>query len=204
MAQALQTRSYRMGSRAAAAEATRDRIVTVAYDLFMERWYDEVTLRDLAHRAGVALQTVVNHFGTKENVFYAVSQRFSARIADLRGEVRPNDLKGAAAALVGDYDLTGNAGLRALALEERVPVVAEALAGGRRNHREWVERTFPGVLSGLRGARRRRCLAQLLSVTDLLTWKMLRRHQGLSRAQTEEAIRELLEAIHEHHKEERR
>jgi AcrR family transcriptional regulator len=201
---ATQTRPYRMDSRAAAVGATRERIVDVAYEQFMEHWYDEVTLRDLAQRADVALQTVVNHFGTKENVFYAVSERFSARIADLRGEVRPNDLKGAAAALVGDYDLTGDAGLRALALEERVPVVAEALAGGRRNHREWVERTFPGVLSGLRGARRRRCLAQLLSVTDLLTWKMLRRDQGLSRAQTEEAIRELLEAVHDQHKEESR
>jgi AcrR family transcriptional regulator len=189
-----------MEARAAAAEATRERIVDAAYEQFLGRWYDEVTLRDLARRAGVALQTVVNHFGTKENVFIAVSERFSARVAELRGEVRPDDLKGAAAALVGDYEVTGDAGLRAIALEERVPVVAEALAGGRRNHRDWAERTFPGLLSGLRGARRRRCLAELLSVTDILTWKMLRRDQGLGRAQTEEAIREMLEAVHDQHK----
>ena len=198
---ATQTRPYRMDSRAAAAGATRERIVDVAYEQFMEHWYDEVTLRDLAQRADVALQTVVNHFGTKENVFVAVTERFSARIADLRGEVRPNDLRGAAAALVGDYEVTGEAGLRALALEERVPVVAEALAAGRRNHREWVERTFPALLSALRGARRRRCLAQLLSVTDVLTWKLLRRDHSLSRAQTVEAIRELLEALHHHYEE---
>lgn len=188
-----------MDSRAAAAEATRERIVDAAYEQFLERWYEEVTLRDLAQRAGVALQTVVNHFGTKENVFLAVSERFSARIAELRGEARPDDLAGAAAALVGDYEVTGDAGLRALALEERVPVVAEALAKGRRTHRAWVERTFPGLLSGLRGARRRRCLAELLAVTDVLTWKMLRRDQGLSRGQAEEVIRELLEAVHDRH-----
>jgi len=194
------TRPYRMEARAAAAGATRERIVDVAYEQFMDHWYDEVTLRDLARRAGVALQTVVNHFGTKENVFIAVSERFSARIAELRGEARPDDVKGAAAALVADYEVTGDAGMRALALEERVPVVADALAGGRRTHRAWVERTFPALLSGLRGARRRRALAELLAVTDVLTWKMLRRDQGLGRAQTEEAIRELLEAVHDQHK----
>jgi AcrR family transcriptional regulator len=188
-----------MDSRAAAAEATRERIVAAAYEQFLESWYDEVTLRDLAQRAGVALQTVVNHFGTKENLFFAVSERFSAQIAELRAGVRPDDPAGAAAALVGDYEVTGDAGLRALALEERVPVVAEGLAAGRRSHREWVERTFPTVLSGLRGPHRRRCLAELLTVTDLLTWKMLRRDHGLSRAQTEEAIRELLEAVHDRH-----
>jgi AcrR family transcriptional regulator len=188
-----------MDSRAAAAEATRERIVEAAYEQFLEQWYDEVTLRDLARRAGVALQTVVNHFGTKENVFLAVSERFSARIAELRGEARPDDPPAAAATLVGDYEVTGDAGLRALALEERVPVVADALAAGRRTHREWVEQAFPVLLAGLAGARKRRCLAELLTVTDLLTWKMLRRDQGLSRAQTEEAIRELLEAVYERH-----
>jgi AcrR family transcriptional regulator len=190
-----------MDARAAATEATRERILDVAYTQFRERWYDEVTLRDLAKEAGVALQTVVNHFGTKENLFFAVADRFSAKIADIRGAVRPDDIGGAVAALVRDYDQTGDTALRALALEERFPTVAEALTGGRRNHREWVERTFPGILAGLRGAQRRRCLAQLLSTTDVLTWKLLRRDHGLSRAQTEEALRELLQAINEHHKE---
>ena len=60
---------------------------------------------------------------------------------------------------------------------------------------------FPSALSNLRGARRRRCLTELLTITDVLTWRMLRRDHGLSRAQTEEAIRELLEAVHDHHKE---
>jgi AcrR family transcriptional regulator len=188
-----------MDARAAATEATRDRILDTAYTQFLERWYDEVTLRDLANQAGVALQTVVNHFGTKENLFFAVAERFSASIAEIRGGVAPDDIPGAAAALVEDYEQTGDTGLRALALEERVPAVAEALAIGRRNHRDWVERTFLTILSGLRGPQRRRCLAQLLSITDVLTWKLLRRDHGLSRAQTADAIRELLEALHDHH-----
>jgi AcrR family transcriptional regulator len=195
------SRPYRMDARAAAAEATRERILDIAYGQFMERWYDEVTLRDTAKEAGVALQTVVNHFGTKENLFSAVTERFSASIAETRGGVLPDDIAGAAAALVADYEQTGDTNLRMLALEERVPAVAEGLASGRRSHREWVERIFPTALSNLRGAHRRRCLAELLTITDVLTWKMLRRDHGLSRAQTVDAIRDLLEAVHDHHKE---
>jgi AcrR family transcriptional regulator len=194
-------RPYRMDARAAATQATRDRILDMAYMQFLERWYDEVTLRDLAREAGVALQTVVNHFGSKENLFFAVAERFSASIAETRGGVVPDDIAGAARALVADYEQTGDTNLRMLALEERVPAVAEGLASGRRSHREWVERIFPAALSELRGAHRRRCLAELLTITDVLTWKLLRRDHGLSRAQTADAMRGLLEAVHHHHKE---
>ncbi len=189
-------RAYRMDARAAAAKATRERILDIAYTQFLERWYDEVTLRDLAQEAGVALQTVVNHFGTKENLFFTVAERFSASIAETRGGVMPDDIAGAAAALVADYEQTGDTNVRMLALEERVPAVAEGLAYGRRIHREWVERIFPTALSNLRGVPRRRCLAELLTITDVLSWKLLRRDHGLSHAQTTDAIRELLEAVH--------
>jgi AcrR family transcriptional regulator len=190
-----------MDARAASTEATRERILDVAYAQFMDRWYDEVTLRDLAREAGVALQTVVNRFGSKENLFFAVVDRYGATIAQLRGGAGPDDIPGAAAALAADYEQTGDTGVRMLALEERVPTIAEVLAMGRRQHRAWVERTFPGLLSPLRGAHRRRALTELLSITDVLTWKLLRRDHGLSRAQTEEAIRELLQAVHDQHKE---
>jgi AcrR family transcriptional regulator len=50
-------------------EATRDRIVEVATGAFMSTWYEDVTLRGVAAEAGVALQTVLNHFGTKEQLF---------------------------------------------------------------------------------------------------------------------------------------
>src|SRR4051812_28454093 len=138
-ASATTSRQYRMEARATAAEATRERILDVAYTQFTQRWYDEVTLRDLAKEAGVALQTVVNHFGTKENLFFAVTERFSASIAETRGGVAADGIPGAAAALVEDYEETGDTNLRALALEDRVPALAEVLAIGRRIHREWVE-----------------------------------------------------------------
>jgi AcrR family transcriptional regulator len=42
----------------------------VAQDLFAERGFDEVTIADIARRAEVAVQTVFNHFTTKEELSF--------------------------------------------------------------------------------------------------------------------------------------
>ena len=142
-----------MQARAAAAEATRDRIVDSAIELFIVRRYEDVTLREISKAAGVALQTVVNHFETKENVLLAAIDRFGAQVEELRGAVAPGDVRAAAAVLVTDYERVGEANLRLVALEDSVPAVAAMLAQGRAQHRAWVERTFPGALAGLRRRR---------------------------------------------------
>jgi AcrR family transcriptional regulator len=185
-----------MRARAEAAEATRARIAEVAAAMFMERYYDEVTLRGIASEAGVALQTVVNHFQSKEGVFEAVLQAFGEQAQAQRVNAAPGDLAAAAELLVADYELTGDANIRGLSLDGRVPVMTAALATGREVHRAWVERTFPAALDGLDEPERARRLAQLLTATDVETWKLLRRDHSLSREQTVTAIRELLEALH--------
>jgi AcrR family transcriptional regulator len=185
-----------MRARADAREATRARILEAAYELFTTRYYDEVTLRTIAKEAGVALQTVVNHFESKEGVFSAGMELYSQRAQAARSQAPPGDIGKAAELLVADYEVTGDSNIRGLSLDGRVDVMTEALAGGRAAHRAWVERTFPAALTGLRGAARERRLVQLLTVTDVLTWKLLRRDHGLSREQTVTAIRELLEDLH--------
>jgi AcrR family transcriptional regulator len=188
------TRPYRQTARAAAAQATRERIIDAAYELFVERWYDEVTLREVAARADVALQTVVNHFGTKDGVFEAAIPVYEQKIR-ARRSVAPDDIDAAITALVGDYEEMGDANIRALALEHRHPTLAEGLSRGRRAHREWVEQTFPALVGGRRGADRQRRIAQLAVATDVETWKLLRRDHGLSRRQTETAIKELIQGM---------
>ena len=49
-----QTRTYKMDARRAAAEATRDRILDVARQAFLDSWYDEVTIGGIAKAAGVS------------------------------------------------------------------------------------------------------------------------------------------------------
>jgi hypothetical protein len=74
---------------------------------------------------------------------------------------------------------------------------ATAPQGRRRRpalHRRWVERTFAPWLRISRGGSARR-LAQLLAVTDVYVWKLLRRDQGLSRSNAEPVLIELLQLI---------
>jgi AcrR family transcriptional regulator len=188
-------RPYRLGARAAAARATRDGIVDAAIERFVARPYEDVTLREIARAAGVALQTVVNHFATKEGVFAAAVERFGAQMESLRDGVAPGDLDGAVDALMAEYERSGDANIRMLELEERVAAIRPALLQGRALHRDWVERVFGAGLGDRGGAARERRLAAFLAATDVYVWKRLRRDEGLTREQTAAVLRELLQAL---------
>ena len=185
-----------MSTRAAAAQATRERIVEAALVAFSSEWYDDVTLRGIAGDAGVALQTLVNHFGTKEALFGVAVERFSERIEAARATVAVDDIPGAITTIVDDYDESGDAIVRMLALEDRIAVLRPALERGRREHEQWVERVFAAALERLRSAERARRIAELVAATDVYTWKLLRRDRGLTRKQTILAVREMVEALH--------
>ena len=58
------------GRRAQKKAETRKLIRTVAHGLFAERGFDSVTIADIAAKADVAVQTVFNHFATKEELFF--------------------------------------------------------------------------------------------------------------------------------------
>ena len=179
------TKRYSMELRAASAEATRERIVEAAHELFLERWYDDVTLAVIAKRAGVSGQTVINHFGGKEPLFNVVQERFGRDVVSRRYSATPGDVESIVDVLVDDYEITGDAVIRLLALEEKVPSVGPRLAVGRKGHRDWVEAMFgaPDVTP------------ELVVATDVYTWKLLRRDQGLSRKKTAASIRRLIQGI---------
>lgn len=194
-------RTYDMATRTVSSDATRARIVDAAFGLFAAEHYEDVTLRRIAAAAGVAVQTIVNHFGTKEGVFAEVVERFSADISSRRDPVAPGDVRRAVAALVTDYEITGDPTIRALAIEDRVAAVGPALHRGRASHRDWVQRMFPAALEGLARRERRRRVAQLVAVTDVFIWRLLRRDQGLSRAETVVAMTEMVQSLHPEPKE---
>ena len=190
-------RSYQMKQRAASAEATRRRIVDAARLLWLERWYDDISMREIAARAGVVLQTVVNHFGTKEAIFAAALEPPTLEKLMARANARPDDIPGAIRLLVRDYEKTGDAIVRTLALEGRVTGLQPNIDRGRALQRGWVESTFPAAFSDLRDRERERRIDLLVCATDVYTWKLLRRDRGLSQEQTMAAIRQLVEALHQ-------
>jgi AcrR family transcriptional regulator len=196
MGQEKQKRPYRMKQRAAAAQETRQRILDAAVRLSLEgHWYDEVSLRQIAATAGVALQTVVNHFGAKEGVLTAMLEQPVPREMMTRAGAAPDDVEGAIELLVADYERAGDSIFRWLALEERVVAVRPLIEWGRKEHRAWVARTFPSLLENHSAKSRSRRLDLLVCATDVLTWKLLRRDRGLSQKETKETILELVEAL---------
>jgi AcrR family transcriptional regulator len=60
-----------LGDRRAQKKAqTRELVRTTAHRLFASRGFDAVTIADVAREADVAVQTVFNHFATKEDLFF--------------------------------------------------------------------------------------------------------------------------------------
>lgn len=186
-------RRYRMTVRAEAAAATRERILEVAIAIFWEQPLVDIPLEVVARRAGVSLPTVIRHFGDRQGLLAAAAEREYTRIRRQRDEAPIGNVSAAVRILVDHYEELGDAVLRLLAEEHRVPGLRAIADQGRAYHATWCARVFAPALDGLDGETYARRLAQLIGVTDVLMWKILRRDRGLSRSETELALRELLE-----------
>jgi AcrR family transcriptional regulator len=188
-------RPYRMRARAEAAAATKEKILAAAQAAFEEVQVDEITLVWVAKRAGVSVQTVIRHFGTKEGLFMAVLQRAALEMGGDRYVEPGADVKEIVGILVDHYERFGDRILRMLAQEQGVRELALLAELGRAYHLEWCKQAFFPSLKGLRGARRERRVAQFVVLTDIYVWKILRRDRGFSVAQTKLAVCEMLEPL---------
>jgi AcrR family transcriptional regulator len=190
-----QKRPYRMRARAEAAAETGRRILEAVIELHRERFWDQVSLEDIAERAGVTVQTVIRRFGTKERLIEAAAEEGTRQVSRQRDQAPVGDVEGAVENLVDHYEEWADSALRLLAQEERVPAFRSVTDAARAFHYEWVERTFAPMLAKRTGTARRRLLAELVAICDVYFWKLLRRDLGLSREQTELAIRETILAL---------
>jgi AcrR family transcriptional regulator len=190
-------RRYRGHIQAEIAALTAQRIMQAALALFEEAWLDQITLEQIAAHAGVTVQTILRRFGSKEKLMAAAGQEAYARAMQRRSETPVGDIVGAVRTMVVHYEVAGTRLLRALAQEERDPQFHAIVDAGRVAHRQWVERVFAPFLVTQEERKRERLLAQLVAITDVYTWKLLRRDSGLSREQTELALQEMIEALYE-------
>ena len=190
-----QRRPYRMVARASNTAATAEHIIDAAVETFWERPTDRISLDDVARRAGVSVQTVIRRFGGRDGLVRAAIERESERVRVDRDPAAARDVAGAIDQLITHYEAMGDAVLRMLAEEVRAPDLREVAESGRRFHREWCESVFAATLASLTGTARHRRLVQLVAVCDVHTWRLLRRDGGLSRAETELALLELIEPL---------
>jgi AcrR family transcriptional regulator len=184
-------RSYRMRARAESTAATRQAISSAFLQLFTELHYEEITLDLVADRASVSTPTVFRHFGSKDELFTSVAAEFAATEGERRapptGGVAP-----AIRALVAHYERAGEVVLRLLAQEERLPALREAADVGRRIHSEWVDLAFAPYLELYEGGERRCRHGQLVALTDIYVWKILRHDRGFGRRSVEKAITQMV------------
>jgi AcrR family transcriptional regulator len=184
-----------MSARAEAAEATVTRILEGALRLFTDNPYDEVSLERVAAEAGVTKRTVLRRFGSKEALFGEAMTVARDEMIAHRQAAPIGDVAGAVTNVVGQYEDWGTNRLRLLEQEDRIPLIAEWVQGGREWHWDWVARVFAPQLKGLRGAGRKRRHAALVVLTDVYTWRLLRLDLELSRADTERTLVDLIHRL---------
>lgn len=189
------SRGYRMAARAQAAARTADDILRATAELWRERSIDEVTLADIAERAGVSVRTVIRRFGSREGVIAACIEADAAGIDAERGQAAPGDVDGALDILLAHYERDGDAVLRTLALEDRVAEAKAIVTAGRALHRAWCARVFAPYLPPPEDEGYGTRLDALVAATDLYAWKLLRRDLRRSAGETARVVRALVDGL---------
>jgi AcrR family transcriptional regulator len=188
-------RPYRMRARADSTAATGERILDAAEASFFEGDGEEPTLAEVAERSGVSVQTVLRRFGNRDGVLTAAIARMAARVSLQRGAAPVGDPAGAVANLVEHYEELGDRVVRMLEEAGRSEAVRQLTRLGFAYHREWCKRVFAPTLDALEPSARSLRTAQLVAVTDVYVWKLLRRDQRLGRERTEAAMLGMVEPL---------
>jgi AcrR family transcriptional regulator len=181
-----------MKARAEAAADTRRRILGAVLALHVEQFHDQITLEAIAERAGVTAQTVLRHFGSRDQLVTAAAEQATSEVLAQRSAAPVGDVEGAVENLVEHYEGWGRSALRLLAQEERVPQLRTVADGGRAAHYAWVDRTFGPFLAETSDPLLR---PELIVLTDVFTWKLLRLDLGLDRSETASALTSMIHAV---------
>jgi AcrR family transcriptional regulator len=186
-------RTYTMRARADAKAATRLRVLRAVLELTEEKMTIEITLDEVASRAGTSVQTVLRHFGSRDGLLDEAVTLASAEVEQER-QAPVGDIDGAIQAIVAHYERRGDLVVRLLG-QEHDPRIAAVVGPGKLLHRRWVEETFRPQLDA-RPPGDRDALADLIVVaTDLYTWKLLRRDRGLDATTTQARMHALVIAV---------
>ncbi|MFS8048628.1 TetR/AcrR family transcriptional regulator [Rhizobium sp. BR 314] len=188
-------RAYRQSARADAVLDTEQQIVDALTALLAERWFDEITLDDIAAAAGTTRQTVIRRFGSKTGVLSAMAARLDVSIQAQRWSTPAESVADIVAVLMDDYERTGDVIVRTLGQEARFPEFTPILDRGREGHRGWIADMFKAWLDKLDDKARRDRFAQLLVQTDVWIWHLLRRAQGHSAMETQRLMTQAIERL---------
>ncbi len=184
-------RVYDNTQRALRAADTTQAIVSATEALVLSRPLSEVTLPAIGAGAGVTVQTVLRHMGSREGCIEALAERVRARVEAQRSTTVPGDVEAALAELLHHYELEGRLVLRLLAEEGRDALASRAVDEGRAFHRAWVVRCFGPRLRDVQAS----TVDALVGATDLYLWKLFRLDLGRSEGETKLLITRLVRGV---------
>src|SRR4051812_44190763 len=131
MKAAATTRPYRQGRRAEAAEARTEAILQAAVEAFEAKPFDQITLAEVAERAGVGVQTLIRRVQTKDGLVRAVNEWAVRHIGEARGEPGRSDPPAAAAAPPRENERDGTLIDPTIRPEKLSPALGGSARGGR-------------------------------------------------------------------------
>lgn len=167
-----------MTARLDGVAETRRRILDAVREIAMERLDFDPTLTVVSTTAGVSVQTVLRHFGTRDALLSTAAREVRDEIVAERTPPSA-DVDDALRTLVAHYESRGDFVLELLAHERSGQPLAVYAAEGRKEHRAWVGTVFEPWLPG-KSAERQALIDLLVVATDVYTWKLLRRDRGHS------------------------
>lgn len=188
-------RGYRMEARAESTRKTRQRILDAAVALLRERLRSDIRLEAIAERAGVGVQTILRHFGSRAGLL----DQAIAGVRSLHAAARPampGDVAHAVTLLFDQYEELGDLLIRNLAQEDFDPALKKMLDVGRAFHRDWVLAQFlPQAPARSLRRRQQETVDALVVACDVYCWKLLRRDMGVERGRAERTMRRLVEGV---------
>lgn len=188
-------RKYDNSTRAKEADNREEKILQALAKLWLQHSIHQITLEMVAEEAGISVRTLLRRFGSKEGLFEEATHRDPAGIKAIKDEAQPGDLELAVEVLMREYERTGDAGIRTLAVEAEFPFAAKILAKGRAHHREWCQRIFAPFLPPPAHPDLDIWVGAYYAATDIHAWKLLRRDLGYSLEDTTKIFLITLQSI---------
>jgi AcrR family transcriptional regulator len=136
------TKQTRIGRRGSAPE-TRERILDIALELFIEQGYDKTSLRDIAERLGTTKAALYYHFERKEDILLELHLRLHVFGRELLDELEqlPDDQARLQAwpQMLGRFIEQVAANRQLIVMHQRNSTALHALEGNSRHDAENAE-----------------------------------------------------------------
>ena len=188
-------RAYHMEARAKSVAENDRRIMEAVADLWLKLPLLELTLEKVADLSGVSVRTILRKFGSKEGLLKACIENLGGHFTQDRMKVTPGHIPEILDALLEEYEVMGEANIRALTVEHEFPFTQVVLKKARKIHRDWCRMVFAPFLPDEASEHFEIRLAAFIAATEFYLWKLLRKDLGKSLNETRQIFLHTLTSL---------